>query len=99
MGPRHKKIGCASHVTKCYRSSLPKLVSERTHYKGKGGLIGAMRKCLASAARCAIKMSSLEKDRGRAIRQLEEDLMNGSMHCFGNYNQCSPDFCHSVQAK
>ena len=94
-----KKIGCANHATKCYRSSLEKLVSEKTHYKGKGGLTGAMRKRLASAARCAIKMRSLEKDRARAIKQLEEDLMNDPMHCFGNHSQCSPDFCRSVQAK
>ena len=64
-------------IRKCYRSSLEKLVSEKTQHKGKGGLTGAMRKRLASAARCAIKMRSLEKDRAKAIKQLEEDLMNG----------------------
>ena len=55
-----------------------------------------MRKRLASAARCAIKNAQLG---ARAIKQLEEDLMNGPMHCFGNHSQCSPDFCRSVQAK
>ena len=53
-----KKIECANHACKCYRSSLKKLVTENPSYKGKGGLTQKMRKRLTSAARCAIKMRS-----------------------------------------
>ena len=58
-----------------------------------------MRKKLTSAARCAIKMRSQEKDRSKAIKCLERDLINGSLHCFGHHEKCSADFCKTVQEK
>ncbi len=33
-----KKLECANHVCKCYRSSLEKLIEQNPQYKGKGGL-------------------------------------------------------------
>ena len=53
-----KKIECANHACKCYRSSLEKLAQENPAYKGKGGLTLKMRKRLTSAARSAIRMRS-----------------------------------------
>ena len=54
-----KKLECANHACKCYRSSLEQLVQLNPRYKGKGGLTLQMRKKLTSAARCAIKMRSI----------------------------------------
>lgn len=45
-----KKIECANHCCKCYRSALEKLVQENPSYKGKGGLTLMMRTRLVSAA-------------------------------------------------
>jgi len=39
-----KKIECANHACKCFRSSLEKLVADNPSYKGKGGLTLKMRK-------------------------------------------------------
>ena len=50
-----------------------------------------------SAARCAIKMRSTELDRKVGVKLLKRDLMNGPNHCFGNHNQCSPDFCSTIR--
>ena len=94
-----KKIECANHACKCYRSSLEKLASENAEYRGKGGLTTKMRKRLTSAARCAIKMRSKESDQAKAIKQLEQDLINGPLHCFGHHSKCSADFCRTVQEK
>ena len=88
-----KKIECANHACKCYRSGLEKLVQNNPSYKGKGGLTQRMRKRLTSAARCAIKMRSKESDRKKAIKLLEHDLQNGPYHCFGIHDNCSKDFC------
>ncbi len=43
----------------------------------------------ASAARCAIKMRSKDPDRFKAMKQLEKDLINGPLHCFGQHDKCS----------
>lgn len=95
-----KKMECANHCCKCYRSSLEKLASDNPAYKGsKGGLTLPMRKRLAGAARAAIRMRSTESDRAKAIKLLEKDLINGPYHCFGNHSNCSPDFCKTAQAK
>ncbi len=94
-----KKIECANHACKCYRSSLEKLVADNPSYKGKGGLTLKMRKKLTSAARCAIKMRSAESDRAKAVKLLERDLINGPRHCFGYHSNCSSDFCHVAQEK
>jgi hypothetical protein len=88
-----KKIECANHACKCYRGSLEKLVSANPSYKGKGGLTAVMRKRLTSAARCAIKMRSKNEDQRKAVRLLEQDLINGPFHCFGYHQRCSIDFC------
>ena len=88
-----KKLECANHACKCYRSSLEKLVTENPSYKGKGGLTQKMRKRLTSAARCAIKMRSQEPDTKKAVKLLEQDLVNGPFHCFGFHSKCSTDFC------
>ena len=45
--------------------------------KDKGGLTSLMRKRLTSAARCAIKMRSKEADQKKAVKPLEQDLING----------------------
>ncbi len=87
-----RKMECANHVCKCYRSSLEKLVSENPEYKGSGGLTEKMRRRLVSAARCAIKMRSTEPDRRLGVKLLKLDLQNGPNHCFGNHQRCSPDF-------
>ena len=88
-----QKIECANHACKCYRSSLEKLVADNPSYKGKGGLTKKMRKRLTCAARCAIKMRSKNPDTKNAAKLLERDLWNGPLHCFGNHNKCSTDFC------
>ena len=53
-----RKVECANHAIKCYRGALERLVTEKPHYKGRGKLTVAIRKCLTTAARCAIKMRS-----------------------------------------
>ena len=76
-----KKLECANHACKCYRSSLEKLVQEHPSYKGSGGLTLKMRKRLVSAARCAIRMYSMECDKKKASAALRRDLENGPKHC------------------
>ncbi len=50
-----------------------------------------------SAARCAIKMRSAESDTKRATELLQQDLHNGSLHCFGIHTHCSTDCCKIVR--
>ncbi len=88
-----KKLECANHAVKCYRSSLENLVKEKPQYKGKGKLTEGMRKKLTKAARCAIKMRSKEENKTTAIKLLQEDLHNGPLHCFGMHSNCRPDYC------
>ena len=61
-----RKVECVNHVCKCYRGALEKLVKTNSSYKGSGGLTVKMRKRLVSAARCAIRMRSKEKNRVQA---------------------------------
>lgn len=97
---RHiKKVECANHACKCYRSGLEKLVQEKPSYKGRGGLTKKMRCRLTSAARCAIKMRSKEPDTAKALKQLQKDLRNGPYHCFGHHDGCSPDFCLTAKER
>ncbi len=86
-----KKLECANHACKCYRSGLEKLIQKNSQYKGGGGLTEKMRKRLVSSARRAIR--SREPDRRTAIKRLERDLINGPNHCFGIHDSCSSDFC------
>ena len=52
-----KKMECANHSCKCYRSSL---VQEKPHYKRNGGLPEKMRCRLTSAARCRIHNEAMQ---------------------------------------
>ena len=61
-GQHIKKLECANHACKCYRSALEKVVVENPYFKGQGGLTQRMRQRLTSAARCEIKMRSKEPD-------------------------------------
>ena len=88
-----KKLQCANHACKCYRSALEQLVKTNPSYKGSGGLTVKMRKRLVSAARCAIRMRSKESDKAKALVSLRKDLVNGPLHCFGIHTHCSTDFC------
>ena len=92
-----KKLECANHAVKCYRSALENLIHNNPAYKGKGKLTESMRKKLTKAARSAIIMRSQEEDRPRAISKLQKDLINSPLHCFGCHEKCSPDFCKTVQ--
>ena len=84
-----KKVECANHSLKCYRSALEKLVHDNPAYKGKGKLTEGMRKRLTKAARCAIISRSNEHNRYEAIIKLEKDLLNSPLHCFGYHSKCS----------
>ena len=92
-----RKLECANHAVKCYRSALEKLVQEKPQYKGKGKLTETMRKRLATAARCSIKMRSTVEDKTTAVALLREDLRNGPLHCFGIHTNCKTDYCKAVQ--
>ena len=92
-----KKVECANHSTKCYRSSLEKLVQDKPQYKGKGKSTEGMRKRLTKVARCAIKIRSSETDRKKAVHLLKRDLENSPHHCFGIHRNCSPDYCKATQ--
>ena len=97
MGTVYKENGMCYHACKCYRSSLEKLVQEKTKYKRSGRLPEKMRCRLTSAAQCAIKMRSQEADVVGAIKNLEKDLRNGPLHCFGIHTKCSADFCKTAR--
>ena len=94
-----RKIECANHACKCYRSSLEALAKDHAEYRGKGGLTQKMRKRLTSAARCAIRMRSKGGDPKKAVKLLERDLKNGPSHCFGFHDNCSPDFCLTARER
>ncbi len=51
-----------------------------------------------SAARCAIKMRSKERDVKKVVEQLRRDLMNGTRLCVGIHSGCSAGFCTIAQA-
>ena len=44
-------------------------------------------------------MRSKESDQKKAVKLLERDLINGPLHCFGQHNHCSPDFCTAAREK
>ena len=94
-----QKIECANHATKCYRSALEKVVQDNPSYKGKGKLTDAMCKRLTKAARCVIKMRSMESDKSTVIQKLQHDLHNSPLHCFGMHDTCSTDFCKTAQQR
>ena len=92
-----EKMECANHAVKCYRTALETLVQDKPHYRGRGKLTEAMRKRLTKAARCAIVMRSKESNKQAAIVKLQQDLLNGPLHCFGCHTNCSTDFCKTAQ--
>ena len=94
-----RKIECANHAIKCYRSALENLVKSKPQYKGKGKITEGMRKRLTKAARCAIKMRSKDENKSRAMKMLQEDLHNGPLHCFGIHNKCHADYCKVANNK
>ena len=96
-GPYIKKLECANHAVKCYRTALENLVHDKPSYKGKGKLTEAMRKKLTKAARSAIIMRSQEADKVTAVKKLQHDLLNSPLHCFGIHSKCSPNFCRTQQ--
>jgi len=57
-GPYVQKIECANHATKCLRSNLEKLVSDKPHYKGKGGLTKSNILRITTGVKCPIIMLS-----------------------------------------
>jgi len=92
-----EKVECANHSVKCFCSQLEGLVANNPNYKGRGKLIESMWKRLTRPARCAIVMRSKESDRNTVIIKLQQDLMNGPLHCFGIHTDCSTDFCKTAQ--
>ena len=95
-----QKVECANHACKCYRSGLERLAQDSSAYRGAaGGLTKRMRTRLVSAARSAIRMRSKESDQKKAVKLLERGLINGPLHCFGQHNHCSPDFCTAAREK
>ena len=92
-----KKLECANHAVKCFCTAFESLVNTNPSYKGKGKLTKAMRKRLTKAARSAIIMRSKENDKQAAVFQLQHDLLNIPLHCFGCHIKCSPDFCKTIQ--
>ena len=88
-----RKLECANHAVKCYRTALENLVHDKPSYKGRGKLTEVMRKRLTKAARSAILLRSQETDQKQGIRKLQQDLLNSPLHCFGYHSNCSPDFC------
>ena len=91
------KVECANHAVKCYRTALETLVQDKPSYRGKGKLTESMRKRLTKAAQCAIVMKSKESNKLAAIATLQQDLLNGQLHCFGCHTNCSTDFCKTAQ--
>ena len=59
----------------------------------------SMRKRLTRAARCAIKMRSTLTDRSAVVRLLQQDLLNGLYHYFGDHSNFSTDYCRVAQSK
>ena len=35
----------------------------------------------------------------QVVKSLERDLINGSHHCFGYHDNCSPDFCSTPRER
>ena len=67
----------------CFLSALENL----PHYKGRNKLTKAQRKWLATAVRCAIAMRSkqVENNELDKRKQLQEDILNATLHCFGSH--------------
>ena len=44
-------------------------------------------------------MRRKESDQKKVVKLLEEDFINGTLHCFVQQNHCSPDFCTAAREK
>ena len=51
-----RKLECANHAMKCYRTELENLVHDKPHNKRRGKLTETMRKKLTKVARSAITL-------------------------------------------
>ncbi|VDI63991.1 Hypothetical predicted protein [Mytilus galloprovincialis] len=92
-GKHVKKLECANHITKCLRSNLEKLVTEKPSYKGKGKLCKRTRVRIVSSVRCAIRKRSDETNRILATKKLEHAIRNTTSHIYGDHKLFNPDFC------
>ena len=92
-----KKLECANHAVKCYRTALENLINDKPLYKGRGKLTQKMRKKVTKAARSAIIMRSQEADKVQVVKKLQQDLLNSPLHCFGCHSNCSPDFWQTAR--
>ena len=90
-----KKIECANHACKAYRSRLEALAKDNPQYRGKGGLTKKAIQKLTVGARIAIAKHSITNN----ILQLRHDLRNGPSHVFGDYTRCSREFCTFQQSE
>ena len=75
-----------------------KLIKDKPSYKGKHKLTESMRQKLTKAARCAVIMRSKESNKHKAAALLQEDILNGPLHCFGSHHKCKGDYCKVVQS-
>ena len=78
---------------------IEQLVKDKPQYKGKHKLTAGMRLRLSVAAQYAIIMRSEENDKRTAASLLQDDIMNGPMHCFGYHHKCRPEYCKVVRSK
>lgn len=90
-----KKIECANHACKAYRSRLEELAKDNPRYRGKGGLTKKAIQRLTVGARIAIVKHSATKN----ISQLRHDLRNGPSHVFGDHARCNGEFCTFRQSQ
>ena len=81
-----KKVECANHAVKCYRSHLEALLKDNPQYQGKGGLTKATVKRITAGARSAIRSHSKTGD----VEALRHEIRNGPRHCFGDHSKCVP---------
>ncbi len=73
-----KKVECANHCCKCFRTALDKLVADNTSYKGKGKLTKHACIRMTGVMRVAIKVNSLSDKAGNenAAFDLRNEMLN-----------------------
>ena len=90
-GRRVKKVECANHAIKCYRSHLEALLKDNPQYQGRGGLTKATVKRITAGTHSAIKNHSKTGD----VNALRHEIRNGPRHCLGDHSKCVlGGFCH-----
>ena len=80
-----KKIECANHACKAYRSRLEALAKDNPEYRGKGGLTKKVIQRLTVGTIIAITKHSVTKN----STQLRYDLRNGPSQVFGDHTNCT----------